>query len=95
MRVIYLLTINLQTVNYHSTIYALELIYFDSNTIKRKTPNGIMDWFFKKVNKKRQISDNARRPTAHPPGQRYLKERIFEKPVQKAKKTHLLLADSP
>ena len=33
---IYLLTTDRQTVNYYSTIHALELIYFDSNTI-----NGI------------------------------------------------------
>ena len=31
-RVIYLLTTDRQTVNYYSTIHALELIYFDSNT---------------------------------------------------------------
>ena len=31
-RVIYLLTTDRQTVNYYSTINALELIYFDSNT---------------------------------------------------------------
>ena len=30
-RVIYLLTTDRQTVNYYSTIHALELIYFDSN----------------------------------------------------------------
>ena len=31
-RVIYLLTTDRQTVTYYSTIHALELIYFDSNT---------------------------------------------------------------
>ena len=31
-RVIYLRTTDRQTVNYYSTIHALELIYFDSNT---------------------------------------------------------------
>ena len=33
-RVIYLLTTDRQTVIYYSTIHALELIYFDSNTQK-------------------------------------------------------------
>ena len=35
-REIYLRTTDLQTVNYYSTIHALELIYFDSNTNKRR-----------------------------------------------------------
>ena len=33
MRVIYILTTDQQTVNYYSLVQALELIYFDSNTI--------------------------------------------------------------
>ena len=44
-RVIYLRTTDWQTVNYYSRIHALELIYFDSNTINDESTFEVFSFF--------------------------------------------------